>query len=172
MYSRIEKDEILENEVRETLYELVQDDPGIHAHALSEEADVGWGTTVYHLRRLERNGFVTSEKKGRYRRFFPAAGYLARQREVLSVLQNETTNDIARVILKEPGLNQKAICEELDISPSLANWHINRLMDADLVERERRGRTVHYTPGPAWRDIKDAVDLDMDEAAFDEAVTA
>lgn len=170
LYSRIEKDEILENEVRETLYELVQDDPGIHAHALSEEADVGWGTTVYHLRRLERNGFVTSEKRGRYRRFFPAAGFLARQREVLSVLQNETTNDIARLILREPGLNQKAICEELDISPSLANWHINRLLDADLVERERRGRTVHYTPGPAWQDIKDAVDLD--DAALDEAVTA
>ncbi len=164
MYSRIEKDELFENEVRETLYELIQDNPGIHAHGLSEEADVGWGTTVYHLRRLERNGFVNSERRGRYRRFFPAAGFMARQREVLSVLQNETTNDIARLVLRKPGLNQSAICEELDISPSLANWHLNRLLDAELIERERRGRTVHYTPGEAWKDVEDALDPDVQAA--------
>lgn len=172
LYSRIEKDELFENDVREQLYESIQDDPGIHAHALAEEAGVGWGTTVYHLRRLERNGFVNSEKRGRYRRFFPASGFLERQREVLSVLQNETTEDIARVILEEPGLNQSAICEELDISPSLANWHLNRLIDAELVDRERKGRTVHYTPGSAWEEIRGAVDMELEEPAPDEAATA
>ncbi len=159
MYSRIERSELLDNDTREQLYEAVKDEPGIHAHALSEAVEIGWGTTVYHLRRLEKNGMVTSEKRGRYRRFFPAAGYVARTREILSVLQNETTNDIARTILKEPGLNQKAICEKLDISPSLANWHIKRLVEADLVEKERRGRTVHYTPGKAWDEVGDEVEM-------------
>lgn len=172
LYSRIEKDEMLEHEVREQLYELVKEDPGIHAHALSEAADVGWGTTVYHLRRLEKNDFVKSEKKGRYRRFFPAAGYMEQEREVLSVLQNETTKDVAELVLEQPGLNQSAVCDELDISPSLANWHLSELIDAELVERERRGRTVHYTPGPAWGKLQGAVDLDVDETALDGAVTA
>lgn len=159
MYSRIERSELLDNDTREELYEAVQDEPGIHAHALSEAVEIGWGTTVYHLRRLEKNGMVTSEKRGRYRRFFPAAGYVAQTREILSVLQNETTNDIARTVLKEPGLNQKAICEKLDISPSLANWHIKRLIEADLVEKERRGRTVHYTPGKAWDEVGDELEM-------------
>lgn len=159
MYSRIERSELLDNDTREELYEAVKDQPGIHAHALSQAVEIGWGTTVYHLRRLEKNGMVTSEKRGRYRRFFPAAGYVARTREILSVLQNETTNDIARTVLKEPGLNQKAICEKLDISPSLANWHIKRLVEADLVEKERRGRTVHYTPGKAWDEVGDELEM-------------
>jgi len=163
LYSRIEKDELFENEVRERLYETIQDDPGVHAHALADEADIGWGTTVYHLRRLERNGFVKSEKRGRYRRFFPASGFMEQQREVLSVLQNETTRDIAQVVRGEPGLNQSAICDDLDISPSLANWHLNRLIDAELVDRERQGRTVHYTPGEAWDALEQAVDVEVDE---------
>ena len=110
---------------------------------------------------MERNRLITSERKGRYRRFFPAAGFLAKRREVLSVLQNETTNNIARLALREPGLNQKAICEALDISPSLANWHLNRLLEAELVTRERRGRTVHYFPGPAWDEVGELGDLDQ-----------
>lgn len=159
MYSRIQKSELLDHEVRETLYQVIQTEPGIHAHALSEKAEIGWGTTVYHLRLMERNRLITSERKGRYRRFFPAAGFLAKKREVLSVLQNDTTNAIARLVLKKPGLNQKAVCEELDISPSLANWHMNRLLEAELVRRERRGRTVHYYPGEAWNDVDDVVDV-------------
>jgi DNA-binding transcriptional ArsR family regulator len=167
LYSRIEKDELFENDTREELYEEIKDDPGIHAHALSEAVDIGWGTTVYHLRRLERNGFVNSEKRGRYRRFFPASGFVERQREALSVLQNETTEAIAELVREQPGLNQSAICEELDISPSLANWHLNRLIDAELVDRERRGRTVHYTPGEAWEALEQAAELGAPEAPSD-----
>jgi DNA-binding transcriptional ArsR family regulator len=167
LYSRIEKDELFENETREQLYEEIKDDPGIHAHALSEAVDIGWGTTVYHLRRLERNGFVNSEKRGRYRRFFPASGFMERQREVLSVLQNETTEDIAALVREDPGLNQSAICDELDISPSLANWHLNRLIDAELVDRERRGRTVHYTPGEAWEALERAAEVEAAEVPGD-----
>jgi DNA-binding transcriptional ArsR family regulator len=166
-YSRIEKDELFENETREELYEHIEGDPGVHANALSEAVDIGWGTTVYHLRRLERNGFVHSEKRGRYRRFFPASGFVERQREALSVLQNETTEAIAELVREQPGLNQSAICEELDISPSLANWHLNRLIDAELVDRERRGRTVHYTPGEAWEALEQAAELGAPEAPSD-----
>jgi len=172
LYSRIGKDEMLEHEVRETLYETVKEDPGIHAHALSEAADVGWGTTVYHLRRLEDSGFVTSEKKGRYRRFFPAGGFQEEHREVLSVLQNETTEAVARAVLDDPGLNQSAICDRVDISPSLASWHLDQLIEADLVDRERRGRTVHYTPGPAWDRIQGFVDLDGPSAPASAGATA
>ncbi len=170
LYSRIEKDELLDHEARKRLFGLVKDDPGIHAHALAEAADLGWGTTVYHLRRLEQNGFVTSERKGRYRRFFPASGFVERTREVLSVLQNDNTNAIAHAVLEDPGLNQSEICEELDISPSLANWHLNQLLDAGLIERERRGRTVHYTPGPSWEEVHQTVDLPVDDALLDQTV--
>ncbi len=172
LYSRIKKDDLLNHDVRRALFNLVKDDPGIHAHALSEASETGWGTTVYHLRRLEKNGFVTSEKKGRYRRFFPASGFLERTREVLSLLQNDTTNQVAKTILEDPGLNQSSICEKLDISPSLANWHINRLLDAELVERNRQGRTVHYTPGPTWSEIGEAVDLPIEESLLNEAMPA
>jgi predicted transcriptional regulator len=85
----------------------------------------------------------------------------------LSVLQNETTEAIAELVREQPGLNQSAICEELDISPSLANWHLNRLIDAELVDRERRGRTVHYTPGEAWEALEQAAELGAPEAPSD-----
>lgn len=146
LYSRIAKDDLLDNETRAKLVELVEQTPGLSQKELCEGVGAGWGNTVYHLQRLEQAGFLRSEKQGHHRRFYRTGEMPSEDIEALGVLKNDNANQIARYLLEQPGCKQKDVCEALDISPSLAHKWIKRLEDNDLVQSEREWRSKHYTP--------------------------
>lgn len=157
MYSRLSKADLLDNEVRAELVELVEENPGLSQGELCEAVDAGWGNTTYHLQRLEQAGFLRSEKQGHHRRFYRAGEVESEQIEALGVLKNENANKIARYLVEEPGCNQKQVCEALDISPSLAHKWISRLEDNDLVTSEREWRSKHYEPCEQLPELVEAV---------------
>lgn len=146
LYSRLSRDELLENETRQQLHELITEEPGLSTQELCDRIDAGWGNTVYHLQRLEQAGFVTSEKQGHHRRFYKNGDVEPDDIEALGVLKNDNASKIARYLVDEPGSNQKEVCEALDISPSLAHKWISRLEEQDLVDSEREWRSKHYQP--------------------------
>lgn len=146
LYSRLSRDELLENETRCQLHELIEDQPGLSVQELCDRVDAGWGNTVYHLQRLEQAGFVKSEKQGHHRRFYKNGDVGRDDIEALGVLKNDNANKIARYLVQEPGCKQKDVCEALDISPSLAHKWISRMEDQDLVDAEQEWRSKHYQP--------------------------
>jgi DNA-binding MarR family transcriptional regulator len=146
LYSRLSRDELLENEARQQLHELITEEPGLSTQELCDRIGAGWGNTVYHLQRLEQAGFVTSEKQGHHRRFYKNGDVEPDEIEALGVLKNDNASKIARYLVAEPGANQTDVCEALDISPSLAHKWISRLEEQDLVESEREWRSKHYEP--------------------------
>lgn len=152
LYSRIERGEVMEHETRERIYALVKDAPGIHAHEIASKAGVGWGTAVYHLKMLEDHKLVVSERQGRYKRFFLAAGYTG-TKDAIGAMRNATTAAVAEFIARNPGAIQREVCVALGISPSLVSWHIEKLESADLVKKLREGRTVKYFAGPMWNAV-------------------
>ncbi|MDX1612182.1 MAG: winged helix-turn-helix transcriptional regulator, partial [Candidatus Thermoplasmatota archaeon] len=146
MYSRLSRSELLENEIRQRLMEQIEDQPGMALQELAEVSGAGWGTTVYHLQRLEQAGFINSRKQGHHRRFYKVGELDRADVEAVGMLRNDTPQKIARYLLKDPGCNQKAICEALDISPSLAHKYLKRMEEQALVTSEREWRSKHYTP--------------------------
>ncbi len=146
LYSRIKRDDLLENEVRAKLHELITEEPGLSLQELCEGCGAGWGNTVYHLQRLEQAGFVKSKKQGHHRRFYKVGEVDQRDVEALGMLRNETPQKIAQFVVERPGCIQKDVCEALDISPSLAHKYLKRLEEQQLVSAEREWRSKHYTP--------------------------
>lgn len=153
LYSRIERDSVLEHEKRDELYELIRATPGIHAHEIGEKANIGWGTTVYHLKLLENHGLVVSKKSGRYKRFFVNTGEYTKKKDVYGALRNDTAKAVADFVVNHPGTTQKDMCAALGIQPSLASWHVEKLEGVGLVKRVKDGRQVRYFAGPAWSDL-------------------
>lgn len=146
LYSRLSKGEMLDNETRAKLVELIEENPGLSQQELAERVDAGWGNTTYHLQRLEQADFVRSEKQGHHRRFYRTGEVQEDDIEALGVLKNDNANQIARYLIEQPGAKQKDVCEALEISPSLAHKWISRLEEHELVESEREWRSKHYTP--------------------------
>jgi DNA-binding transcriptional ArsR family regulator len=147
MFSRLDRDEVLDNETRQAIYDAIQDDPGLCTSEICDRVDAAWGTAVYHLKVLEDNHFVVSMKHGRHRRFFENGGKHKGEKEAVATLQNETTAEIYDTIRSDPGLPQKEIADRVDLTPQALAWHLNRLKEAQLLEKERDGRVVRHYAG-------------------------
>lgn len=146
LYSRMDRSEILDHETRQEMYDLIRDEAGISMQEIADEVGCGWGTVVYHLEKLEDEGFVTSEHTGGRRRFFAAGEVEPDDKDAVGVLRQDTPRAIMAYLLEHPGANQSELTEALDIAASTASKHLGRLEEAGLVDRERDWRKVHYRP--------------------------
>jgi DNA-binding MarR family transcriptional regulator len=60
----------------------------------------------------------------------------------LAVLSIGDTRDVYEAIRTEPGASLSELAETVGSSPSAVHKIVDRLLDADLVEKERDGRSV------------------------------
>lgn len=141
LFSRIDKKHILENEAREMMFDLVSHNPGIGLMELSEATGLGWGTTVYHMGRLQDAGLVASMKHGQNRHFFKNGDPASQSKKAVAVLKNETAENVARYVMTTPGVTQAQIARELSIKPPTVTKYVKRLAEEGLVDTMPDGRT-------------------------------
>lgn len=149
LYSRLTKSDLLHNEHRDGVYKLIQESPGLGVSEISQRTGLGWGTTVYHLDRLERAGFVASERGGLHKCYFPVGTVRPEARKGMGALKADTTRSIAEYLLAKPGATQTDLCKDLALSPSQASKQVSKLEEAGLVRREREWKTVRLIPTEA-----------------------
>lgn len=148
LYTRLARPDVLGHEDREKLYRLVEQTPGIHFHAL--QRDLGWntGTLTYHLRVLERHGFLVSRRDGLYRRF-----YLSGAAPRKEVFENQGPSglraDVLEAIRNQHGMSQTDLALALGANKQTVNYHVKALERQGLIRLEKRGRETFLYPGNA-----------------------
>ena len=153
LYSHLTDDEILEDANRQSIYRLIQAEPGISTKDVADRLGLAWGTVTHHLGKLEKRRFVVSKKYGKYRRFFANGHGGTDMKDQVAVLRLDRTGDVAALIQQQPGLTQKAVSAALGVSSSTILWHVKRLESAQLVTKVREGKTVRYYPGAGLRQV-------------------
>lgn len=146
LYSRLTKSDLLDNAHRDRVYKLIQETPGLGLSEVSQRTGLGWGTTVYHLDRLERAGFVAAERGGLHKCYFPVGTLRPEARKGMGALKADTTRSIAAYLVAKPGATQSELCADLGLSPSAASKQVSKLEEAGLVRREREWKTVRLIP--------------------------
>ncbi|MES2155751.1 MAG: winged helix-turn-helix transcriptional regulator [bacterium] len=154
-YARVQGDGILEHAGRAEVYERVKAFPGVNFVQLSEQVEFGTSTLNYHLRVLEKNGFVISVRDGRYLRFFDrkSGHYSSGKKLAVSALRNDKTAAIAQHIRANPGIAQCDLAEAFGVTASTVTWHINRLAGAGLVQKTRDAHRTRYFLGDGWASL-------------------
>ncbi len=143
LFSRIDKDELLENERRAEIYELIKQRPGIHLSQISRELDMAWGSTLHHLRKLREERIVQTKSIGHHKCYFlNGSGYSDAQMRVMSLLKNDTLADVAAAIEAHPDTSLKDLSEKIGISAPLAAHHVKTLEKAGVIQKERAGKSV------------------------------
>lgn len=153
LYSRLSRGELLDHERRDGVYQLVRAEPGISLSDIASRSGLGWGTAVYHLERLEKAGFVTSERSGGRRCYFPIGEVPKDARPHLGALQQDALRDLASLVVERPGVTQSELAEALGITPGAASKQVSKLESVGLVRREREWKTVRLHPEPALTQI-------------------
>jgi len=134
----------LDLQSRRTIYQYVRDNPGSHFRALLEDLEYAQGTLQYHLRWLEDQGLLEESDDGKFTRYYPAEEFDEVDQAVMNALRREYARRIVAHLAVEGALSTADLSDRLERSPSTVSWHLSKLEDADLVTKERQGRSVEY----------------------------
>lgn len=126
------------------ILEYINLHPGVYLREICRSLGLAMGDVQYHVQRLERDGRITSARRGLYRFFYPADLFGERQRDVLSILSLERPRELLLNLIEHPGATQEALAVAAKVSQPTVSWHLKRLVDLGIVERKQDGRTVSY----------------------------
>jgi len=134
----------LELASRRAIYQRIADTPGVHFRALLDELESAQGTLQYHLRWLADEGLVDVSEDGKYTRYYPAAEFTDAEQTVMNALRREYSRRILAHLLTDGPLSTTELSDRLEKAQSTVSWHLSKLAEADLVTKERDGRSVVY----------------------------
>lgn len=127
---------VLDTEIRKTLYDYIDEYPGSHLREIARELDLKPSNAAWHLRKLEQTNLVRSRAIGGKKVYYLVEGGIeAKQRAVAeSILRNKNARDIMEYISEHPGKHLLEIAHALTINHHVVKWHINKLFEAELIE--------------------------------------
>jgi predicted transcriptional regulator len=143
---QLSMEDVLENENRSMLIDLVLADPGIHFNELLRETDLSAGNLAWHLDILETYKVIGKKRVGRYLVYFPYYQKNPISNIDLKLQKSELTLKILEMIEENPGTYNNEIAKILNVDHKTVSYHINKLKDLQLIESEKSGRKKKLYP--------------------------
>jgi len=143
LYMKLKKEDMLDQFTRGRIYEVVETFPGEHYNFIKKKLGLQNGTLTYHLEMLEKCGYIKSVKKGMYRCFYPRKMTIPEDCGSTRKL-TEVRKYILRVIEDSPGISQKDIAGNLNLTSATINYHLGILIEEGFVESKRMGMKKAY----------------------------
>lgn len=107
---------------------------GIHFNELVRESAFAPGQIQYHVRRLiDDDELVRGEFYGRTHYYPPE--YDERERATLALFRRETAREIVVHLIEHEPTGPGEIADALDIARSTLEYHLDRLVERDVVEK-------------------------------------
>lgn len=138
------------SETRARIARQIRTEPGIHFNELVRSLDLAPGQVQYHLRKLLSDVQFTERRLRGRTHYFPAE-YDEWEQGALAALHRETAADVVAVLLERGPTRPAAVAEALGIARSTLEWHLDHLVERDVVAKRRddRGRVTLLLARPA-----------------------
>lgn len=141
---------------RADILAVVMSTPGIHLRSVERETSLPLGQVLYHLDRLERMGLLVSARDAGFRRYYPARDVGRGEKRYLAALRTEAQRHAILALLERPRMTHKELQDALGVAGSTLSFHLQRLLAAGVLLRERRGAANLYSvadPETARREL-------------------
>jgi predicted transcriptional regulator len=102
------------------------------------------GTTQYHLDILEKRGQVTSARNGFYKYYFPAGVFQDHEKNLLQILNQETSREILMFIIEKKNPTHTDLVQKIRISSPSISWHMSRFIDYKIIKVSKDGKFKRY----------------------------
>lgn len=139
LFTRLKKRAVLDNFTRGQLQGYILANPGVNLSALRNRFRLSSGEAAYHLRVLEREGFISSQSDGLRRRFYP--GDRAEIKNISSDL-SVTQNLLISIMKEHPGISETELARRACTSQQVVSYHLRRLWRMGHVTLDREGRIL------------------------------
>ena len=147
MFARLSNEDIMAG-IRKHIYNFISENPGEHLANITKEFNMSSSSARHHLYVLETSDKIVSHKPGKYKHYYINQNGYSRftngseYKVVISALRNDTSRGIVKVLGQGNEMNQLMLSRALSIHPSTVNWHAKRLMAADIIRKNRRGKEI------------------------------
>jgi len=141
-HTRLTREEVLQRKVRFLIYEAVRDHPGSSFTEVRNAIGLQNGVAAYHLRVLEKQGLIHSEKGPRHRWYYPNGDVSQWRDRPLSPLQKSVLEKVAT----DPGIGIRELARSLDRHHAAVAYNVKGMAREGLLRTERTGRKVRCFP--------------------------
>lgn len=148
----IDKDNVLDHPMRQSLLQVVEHEPGVHLRALAHRHGTAVTNTQWHLRKLEMAGLIATRKVEGRRLYYPRSGGVEMRDKAVqnAALQNPNARRIVAFVEANPGINQRSLADGLEMNPGTVRWHLRKLESAALIRAVQEGtQNRYFTESPA-----------------------
>lgn len=119
----------------------VTENPGTHFNTLVDQLDITPDRLHRVSKRLSAEGTLTVAEFYGKTHYYPP-GFDEWQQQALSLVRRETSRDILFHLIEHEPSTPADVTDDVGIARSTLEWHLDRLIDADLVRKERDGWAV------------------------------
>lgn len=138
------KEEILENENRRKIYEVIDDSPGIHLRELQRVLNMPLTTLEYHLSYMARKKIIYSERDTHYKRYY-AKTLDVDDKKVLSALRQKRMREIVLLVLSKGKAKYQFMADYLKVPHSTLSFYLKYLVDHGILVKDKIGYETIYT---------------------------
>lgn len=143
---QLSMEDVLDNENRNKIIDLILDKPGIHFNELLRETNLSAGNLAWHLDILGTYKVIGKKRIGRYLVYFPYYEKNPISNIDLKLQKSELTLEILEMIEIQPGTYNNQIAKQLNLDHKTVSYHINKLKDLGLIHSEKSGRKKKLYP--------------------------
>ena len=103
---------VLANRNRNRIFNYVQMNPGCTPAEITARQQMKNGTVKYHVQMLEAEGMIVLRRMGKFTRLFRSGGSSDLERVAATYVRNETSRNILRAIMDNPGITNHSLSEQ------------------------------------------------------------
>jgi predicted transcriptional regulator len=143
---RLTMEDVLENENRDHIIHMILEQPGIHFNEILRLSGLSAGNLAWHLDILETFKVIRKQRVGQYLIYYPYLEKNPISKLDLKLQKSKTTLEILQLINDHPGIYQNQIAKRMDLDHKTVKYHLDKLVEADVVEYRKDGRSWRYYP--------------------------
>ena len=143
---RLTLEDVLENENRNKIIDLVLNEPGIHFNELLRRTGIAAGNLVWHLDILKTYKVIGKKRVGNIIAYFAYYQKNPISNIDLKLQKSKLTLEILEMIEREPGIWNNIITKKLKVDHKTILYHIKKLIELDLLNIKKEGRKNKFFP--------------------------
>ncbi|MFX1364462.1 MAG: winged helix-turn-helix transcriptional regulator [Promethearchaeota archaeon] len=143
---RLSIDDVLENENRNKIIDIILNDPGIHFNELLRKTGLAAGNLVWHLDILITYKVIGKKRIGNFIAYFPYYQKNPISNVDLKLKKSKLTLEILEMIEEKPGIWNNMITKKFKVDHKTIHYHLNKLVDLGLIKFRKEGRKNKIYP--------------------------
>lgn len=146
---RLSANQVLDHTGRNTIYEIIRENPGFHISTIAQESGMNRGTIKYHLAILEITGKISQVATPGFSYYYENNGvFTDLEKKILHHMKSETKTNILRYLLYNTSTTRTSLAESLGCSGPNVTWHIRHIRQDLIITEQRDGKFVRYDLHP------------------------